>query len=360
MAMLLAPASVSAQAAGAPPRQSAPSGPRWEVEGHGGLSRGTAGSDGSPALPAAGAPIPSLSPLYPSRRTASWFFGDGAAMLNSVNAEFGVGARITPLDAAMQSLGLDYTSAAVLGVRVRRVLTDRWSAEISVDLLPGSGEISQEFLTAVEESRRTFESAFRGLFDSGPFDAVNVFTLLDSSGGSARELALTGAVNWHFGSGGGFVPYLTFGGGMISGLGSLSSVELEGSYEFVVFPAPDVRFHETDRVRLRFERSATLAGLAGAGVRRNVSDRWGFKIDGRVLIGRENSRLLIDAAPVVDLRAAGDYFEMETNPNIQFSNDPATGRVSTLSEPPLAGFVAFKGTGIQTRVLISGGVFIRF
>jgi opacity protein-like surface antigen len=360
MAVLLAPTCVSAQGASASAPQTAPSSPRWELEGHGGLSWGTAVSDGSAALPAPGMPIPSLSPLFPSRRTSSWFFGDGAAMLNSVNAEFGVSARITPLDAVLTSLGLDYTSAAVLGVRFRRVLAERWSAEVSLDLLPGSGNVSEEFLSAVDETRTTFESAFRGLFDSGPFDAVDLSTLIESSEGSARELALTGAVNWHLGSGGGFVPYLTFGGGLISGMGSLSSVQLEGRYGFVVLPASNVPFHETDRVTLRFERGTTLVGLAGGGVRRNLSDRWGFKVDGRVLIGRENSRLLIDANPAVDLRAGGDFIESLTNPNIQFSNDPATGRVSTLSGPPLDGFAAFKGTGWQTRVLVTVGVFVRF
>jgi hypothetical protein len=355
-AVLFAPAAASAQAVSKPP--SSP-GPRWEVEGHGGLSRGTAVSDGSSALPPAGTPIPSLSPLFPSRRTASWFFGDGAAMLNSANTEFGVSARITPLDSALTSLGLDYANAAVVGVRLRRVLTHRWSAEISLDLLPGSGEMSQDFLDVVEGARTSFESAFRGLLGTGPFGAVNVSTLVETNEGSARELALTGAMNWHFG-GGAFVPFLTFGGGIISGTGSLSSVRLEGSYEFVALPSPASSFHETDRVMLRFDRGTALVGLAGAGVRRNMSDRWGFKIDGRVLIGRDNSRLLIDADPSVDVRAGGDFVESLTNPNIQFSNDPATGRVSTLSAEPLQGFEAFKGTGWQTRVFVTAGVFVRF
>jgi hypothetical protein len=280
-------------------------------------------------------------------------------MLNSVNAEFGVSARITPLDAALTSLGLDYANSAVLGVRLRRVLTHRWSAEISLDILPGSGEMSRDFLHAVEESRTSFESAFLGLLGTGPLGAVNVSTLVETNGGTARELALTAAMNRHF-SGGAFEPYLTFGGGIISGMGSLSSVRLEGTYEFVALPAPNVSFHETDRVMLRFDRGTALVGLAGGGVRRHVSDRWGFKIDGRVLIGRENSRLLIDADPSVDVRAGGDFVESLTNPNIQFSNDPATGRVSTLSAEPVHGFEAFKSTGWQTRVLVTAGVYFRF
>jgi hypothetical protein len=334
-------------------------GPRWEVEAHGGLSRGTAASDGTAALPPAGSPIPSLGPLFPSRRTSSWFFGDGALMLNDANEDLGLAARITPLDAALTSLGLDYSNAAVLGVRVRRVVSDRWSAEFALDLLPGSGDISEEFSNAVDATRVSFESAFRALLTDGPTDSVAVSTVLEASDGSAHELAVTGAVNWHFKSDG-LVPYLTFGGGVISGLGSLSSIALEGRYGFVIFPFPDVSFQETDRIRIRFERGTALVGVAGGGVRRNVSDAWGFKIDGRVLIGREHSRILIDADPDVQTRANGDFLEMLTNPNIQFSNDPATGRVSSLSGPALDGFEAFKASGWQARVFITAGVFFRF
>jgi hypothetical protein len=356
VAVLFSPAAASAQAGGQP---SPPTGPRWEIEGYGGLSRGTAASDGSASLPPAGAPIPSLSPIFPSRRTSSWFFGDGAAMLNSASEGFGLAARITPLDAALTSRALDYSSAAALGVRVRRIVSARWSAEIGVDLLPGSGDISEEFSAALNETRTSFESSFRALLAEGPTASVDVSTGLEQSGGSAHEVVLTGALNWHIGSGNGFVPYFTVGGGVISGVGSLSSIDIEGSYRFVVFNAPDVAFHETDRVRLRFERGTTPVALAGGGVRRNLSDRWGFKIDGRVLIGRENSRLLIDAHP--DVESLGfDYIEMLGNPTIQFSNGPASGRVSSLSGDALEGFEVFKGTGWQTRVFVTAGVYFRF
>ena len=331
---------------------------RWEIEGHGGFSGATSASSGTAALPPAGAPIPSRSPIVPSRRTASWFFGDGAAMLNDVNADFGVPARITPLDAVLASPGLDYSSALVVGVRLRRVLTSRFSAEVSFDMFPGSGDVSAEFLGAVDEARSSFEDAFRDLFTSGPFASVDVTTLSDRAGGSLGEVSLTGAVNWHFGSGA-WVPYLTFGGGLISGVGDLSSLDLEGRYAFVPFDDPALPFAETDRIRIRVTRSSTLAGLVGAGVRRNISERWGLRIDGRVLIGPQNSRLLIDATPNVALHTPGDFFESLTNPNIQFSNDPATGRQSTLSDV-LDGFVAFEGTGVQTRILITVGVFVRF
>ncbi|HEX7777662.1 MAG TPA: hypothetical protein VF424_00400, partial [Vicinamibacterales bacterium] len=327
--------------------------------GYGGFSAATSASSGSAALPPAGAAIPSLSPIFPSRATASWFFGDGAAMLNDVNADFGVPARLTPLDAVLASPGLDYANAVVLGVRLRRVLTSRFSAEVSFDMFPGSGDVSREFLDAVEATRLSFEDAFRGLFTSGPFASVDVATLSDRSSGSLGEIALTGALNWQLGSGS-WVPYLTFGGGMISGVGDLSTIDLEGGYAFVPADAPELPFAETDRITLRVNRGTTFAGLAGAGLRHDLSERWGLRIDGRVLVGPQNSRLLIDARPDVALHPPGDFLESLTNPNIQFSNDPATGRRSTLSAPPLDGFVAFEGTGVQTRFVVTVGVFVRF
>ncbi len=283
-------------------------------------------------------------------------------MLNSVSADFGT-ALLRPLDDALGAPGLDHASAAVLGVRVRRIVNSRYSVEASLDVLPGSGDVSTEFLDAVDATRASFEPAFRGLLSSGPIDVVDISTQLAAGGGSARELAMTGAVIWNIGSGTRYVPYLSFGGGVISGMGDLSSIDLEGTYEFMAAVAPGVSggpFRETDRITIRFERGTSLIGLAGAGVRRALSDRWGFRIDGRVLIGRENSRLLIDANPDVTLRSSGDFIETLTNPSLQFSNDPATGRESSLGGPALDGFVAFKATGLQTRVLVTVGVFARF
>ena len=49
-------------------------------------------SEGSVTLPPAGAPIVTSSPIFPSRQVPSWFFGDGATLLNDVNADFGTPA----------------------------------------------------------------------------------------------------------------------------------------------------------------------------------------------------------------------------------------------------------------------------
>src|SRR5713101_6279885 len=56
----------------------------WEIEGHGGFALAGMPTGGLSAVPIPGAALTTSSPLFPTRRTSSWFFGSGAALLNSV------------------------------------------------------------------------------------------------------------------------------------------------------------------------------------------------------------------------------------------------------------------------------------
>lgn len=350
LAGLLAAAPAWAQGQGEPRR--------WEIEGYGGFAL-PAGSDigeGTLTLPPPGAPIATSSPVFPSRAVPSWFLGDGATLLNLVNQQFGVGAAIAPLDGALGPAALDFGNGLAAGVRVRRTLSARFSAEVSLDLLPASVDLSDELLAAAEAARASFVPAFEGLLATGPFTGVGA-TATSSSGGSALELALTGALVWRLAPAGGFEPYLTFGGGVVSGAGEGPSVTLEGNYRFRVLD--EVPIDETDRLTIRQNSRSALTGVLGAGLRREVTARWGLRIDGRVLIGPHTTTLLLDAEPQVVQGSPADFVESFTTPAVQFSNNPATGRVSTLSGA-LEGFEVFSADGLHTRVLITGGVFFRF
>ena len=68
------------------------------------VHRGRGGGQGTRTLPPAGPPIVTSSPIFPSRAVPSWFFGDGASLLNAVNAEFDLAAQVTPLDPAFAPL----------------------------------------------------------------------------------------------------------------------------------------------------------------------------------------------------------------------------------------------------------------
>src|SRR4029078_7715840 len=83
------------------------------------------------SLPPAGPSIVTSSPIFPSRAVPSWLFGDGASLLNAVNAEFGLAGRIVPLDAALVRPGVPH--AGSFGVRVRRNTSPHWAMEFGVD-----------------------------------------------------------------------------------------------------------------------------------------------------------------------------------------------------------------------------------
>ncbi len=332
-------------------------GARWEIEGYGGFAVPTGTSDGAAVLPAPGPAIATSSPIFPSRRVPSWFFGDGAALLNQVNAQFGVSALIEPLDAALGGSGLATGSGFAGGLRVRRTLTERVSVEFSLDAFPSSADLSNDLTAAAEAARASFGPAFAGLFATGPFTDVDV-QALSASGGSGLELAATGALVYRLGDAGGFDPYLTFGGGVLTGAGDGASVTLEGRTRFRVLG--EVPFDETDRLTIRHATRTVFTAVAGAGLRRPVSDRWGVRVDGRVLFGPHASRLLIDTAPAVAQGTPADFIESFTAPSIQFSNNPSSGRESSLGGPPLEGFETFVSDGIQVRVLVTAGVFVRF
>jgi hypothetical protein len=287
----------------------------------------------------------------------SWFFGDGATLLNQVNGQFGIAALIEPLDAALGGTALSTGAGFAGGVRVRRHLSSRFSAEFSLDLFPASADLSQAFNAAAEATRASFVPAFEGLLSTGPFTDIDV-SASSASAGSALEVAATGTLVYQLGPAGGFVPYLTFGGGVITGAGSGPSLTLEGRYRFDI--AAQVPIDETDRATVRQESRTVFTGVGGAGLRRDVSDRWGIRIDGRVFIGSHATRTLIDADPAVATGAPADFVESFTAPAIQFSNNASTGRESSLGGPALQSFEAFVQDGLQVRVLITAGVFVRF
>jgi hypothetical protein len=331
---------------------------RWEIEGYGGLMVVPTGSGGGTAvLPQPGPPIATSSPIFPSRRVPSWFFGDGALLLNQVNGQFDVAALIQPLDGALGESGLAAANGFTGGLRVRRAVTARFSAEFSFDLFPASAHLSEDFLAAVDATRASFVPAFEGLLATGPFTDVNVEASSVTSG-STSEVAATGALVYQLGSAGGFDPYLTFGGGVITGAGDAPAVTLEGRYRSRILG--EVPLDETDRVTIRHESRTVLTAVVGAGLRRDVSDRWGVRVDGRVLIGSPTTRILIDTDPTVAQGTPADFVESFTAPAIQFSNNPSTGRESSLGGPPLQGFEAYVESGLRARVLITAGVFVRF
>src|SRR5439155_15657393 len=75
---------------------------KWEIEFHAGGGPVSNPTDATANLPVAGPPFTTVVATT-SRRTPSWYFGDGAVLLNQVNAALGLSPRITPLDSVFKS-----------------------------------------------------------------------------------------------------------------------------------------------------------------------------------------------------------------------------------------------------------------
>jgi len=327
---------------------------RWEIEVYGGAVVSRAASDGKQTLPPAGAPIVTSSPLFPSRQVPSWFFGDGAALLNGVSEEFQGTSRIAPLDPLFARAAGGATGAA--GARVRRALSDRTTMEVGVDFLGSAAVAPSDFAATVEAARRSFGETFSELLRSGPFTSLAVEATADVTGAKRREIAATVALNSDLGTLGPMTPYLTFGGGIVTGSGAEPAAQLAGRYRFAVLG--QVPIDESDRVTVHFERPIALAFVIGGGLRKDVTDRWAVRFDVRALIGPDSTRVRVTADPAVARGTPGGFVESFTNPSIQFSNDPSLGRRSSLNDTPLDSIV-FEG-GIQARTMVTFGVSRRF
>src|SRR6185295_7785744 len=106
----------------------------WEFEVHGGAATSNHPTGGVGTLP----PGPGISFTTidgnPSRKVYSWFFGDGAVLLNQVQALAPASPeRLVPLDSVLTSAVVRRTSGGVVGVRLSRRLTSLLSAEFNAD-----------------------------------------------------------------------------------------------------------------------------------------------------------------------------------------------------------------------------------
>lgn len=346
-------ATVSAQAPPPSPNQG-----QWELEFHGGIATANRPRGGTTTLPPPGAPILTSSPIFPSRETSTWFVGDGTTLVNDVAEEFGLAARLSPLERALDSIGAGTPTGAGFGARVRRAWKPRLLAEVSVDLLTGSSAVNDEFAAAVESSRSTFASTFTALFSTAPLAGVSTTATAALADGSRRELAVTGTIHYLFGRPGGFEPYVGFGGGVITGAGDGATATVEGGYRFTLPGGAPIS--ETDRATLRLTSRTAPVGVLAAGLRHDLSAHWGLQIDGRVWLGPATTRVALDTAPVATVATPAGFIESFTYPSVQFSNNGSTGRRSTLGGAALQNFDLFTGSGLETRVVITGGVFRRF
>ena len=313
--------------------------PKWELEVHGGAAMATAPSGGSAGTLPTGTPFTTLA-FTQSRHEPSWFFGDGAALLNSVNTTLAPTAKITPLDAVLGSNAASRGSGADVGFRLTRCFGSRYSAELNVDYARTPLEFTQKALDGIEASRASFVNAFRGLFRSGPSQNPDVNATASLTGGSGSELLTTAVFGVDLVTRGRFIPFVVGGGGIAHNGGKTPNAALVGTYGFGIAGLPGI--NDTDRVTLRVApRANSPVGVVGGGVRYAVSPRWGIRADVRLLAGGVKNDVLIDTNPAVVTSSPSLILISPTTPSAVFSSSPTIP--SSLSGQQLAGLQTFSG-----------------
>ena len=343
----------------------------WEIEAHGGVLMSSNPTNGTAALPPAGPDIPLNAALPNSitRRVPSWYFGDGAAILNQI-----VGVRspvkIAPLDPMIESRIVERQSASSFGVRVDVSMTPRFGVEFALDEAQGALTLRSSAKDVVNASQASFPAMWNLLLSqpSGASQVVTSDTTLDDKRG--RQLVTSGALLINLVSSATFTPYVAVGAGYIAARDGAPSITLVGNYDFTfapvsitpipITPIPPFHVNETDTVTIQAVAQNSMTWVFGGGVKYALGDHWGVRADLRDHVNRDVVRTTVTTNPASAPRGSSGTltFALSQNaPLLIFSSSPLA--LSTLSTA-LPEFRTFSGSGFVNQVNASAGVFWRF
>jgi hypothetical protein len=337
----------------------------WEIEIHGGGLLSSAPQGGQSQLPPAGSVFSAFGgpETRTSRHVSSWYFGDGSALFNEVVGALPGATKITALDPVLQRAGLERRAGVDLGVRVGRRVHRKLTVEVSLDYGPARTRPSAEAAGGISASAVSFADAWNSFLGGS---ARNVSSVWTTSGGSRRLLA-SAAVDVSLATGRKIEPYVTLGGGFAAERGPDVSARLVGGYEFFYSYRDSsggttvVDLKEGDSVTLHFPVSGAPFGLLGFGVKYQIGPRWGIRFDAREHLSGNKASTRLAASPSVGSQTpyGGVNWRYGNTPVLQFSNYSPLGP-SSLSGAALSGFETFKGTGMQSQLSVTVGVFLRF
>jgi hypothetical protein len=298
---------------------------------------------------------------FQSRAVSSWFFGDGAALLNEVIDRFRAVSnidfeRLVPLDDMLTSRAATRTTASAFGVRVGRRLSSRYGLEIGVDWSRTALDFTAAAREAIDVSGFSFDQAFTDIFEVAPVADLSVTSRANYSDATTSQLAVTAAINIALGRIGAFAPYAVAGGGVRRTSGDAAQVVIRGTYQFRLFNS--FPFNESDAVTVRLvDRETTPIGVIGGGVALELSARHALTFDVRAQLGSNRTRTTVSASPSIAPGSPGFVLPSNTNPGIQFST--TSGIRSSLGDA-LPEMTTFSGSGLEARVLVSAGYSFRF
>jgi len=325
----------------------------WEVEVHGGYMLSSNPSSGTGTLPGTNSASASTVP--------SWYFGDGALVLNQALTSIRLNQSIVALDPVLKSPFVERRSGGGVGIRIGRVLTPRFTAEFTLDEGFGGLEVTPTSQKAIEATRASFVTAWSPVLSGRQSPTVtSLATIGDREG---RQRFATGALLVNLAIRGRLKPYAAFGAGLVAGQGGAPVAQLAGSYQFGLalppgIPIPAPIFHETDTVTVRSSVDNAFTGVLGGGFKYALSSRWGIRADVRDYISRNSVDTVLTATPSSETSPGTGVLIIFSTPPLRFG--PSGTTLSTLGGTPVAALTTFHGTGIRNHVAGAFGLFLRF
>jgi hypothetical protein len=342
----------------------------WTLEVRGGFGFSTNPSAGAGQLPGLGAILsPASSTQGPVRAVSSWFFGDGAAQLNSIAASASPPAPpLSPLDSMLTTRSANRGSGSTFGVTISRDLSAHLSADFNLDRNNQPFGLTSAAASAIESTRAGFVATWQPLLAATHPDAVAMVSASPETVGvtsAGIQIEASGTLTYRLKPGSGFDPFITIGAGILANHGSTLSSALIGNYSVAV---PNPVFHDIqtivaqqDMVTINLaDRGSRLVGILGGGIEKALSAQGGFRFAARLALGSNHPEATIDASPTTPIGPPGP-----SNPLFgvvpTISNGATTVILpTTLSGPSLTGFKTFSGKGTRIETTITVGYFFRF
>ena len=146
------------------------------------------------------------------------------------------------------------------------------------------------------------------------------------------------------------------GGGRLFGRADAIDARLRGNYQFRFIDTFPI--DETDAVTIRFtDRGTGAVGVFGGGVTSDFGGRHGVRADVRLIVGGSGISTSVDASASAQRTAPFVALPSNTSPSLQFSTI-ASDRSSLTGS--IDGLKTFTGSGLDTRILLTVGYFVRF
>jgi hypothetical protein len=322
---------------------------------------------GLSALPPAGLPE-NLGANRSTRIEPTWFFGDGAALLNTVLTQRGLATPFVPIDSTLTSAGIARPSGAAFGVSISKDVGRRYRLEVSLDGTQSAPAFTTAALAALEASRGSFTSTWNALLSEAFVQNTAVSATNTVAPGSSLEWLTTGVVHVNLRARPHSTWYATLGGGFVADTGTGPSATLVGH---IAFQTPfqlttgpiAVPFSQTDTVVVTAVRPKRGLGLLGGGWSHDLTKRVGISADVRLALSGNGVKTLVNATPTeTQTNTTPIVFLVNVSPGSPtvFFSSKSSAIASSLTGAPVASFGTFTGGGLQVRAQLTAGFFYRF